>query len=127
MTFISRLFIGLLKNNKQPFFNTIKAYCLMKIGKHQECEDILGDIKPMSQRDPNTIKYLVFIYTAFGRNEEATLLLEKFKEEVKEHNKNNRQDLNEQLFFSYVREGKLLKQQNQGLHLYKEHTKDIYA
>ena len=25
---------GLLKNNKQPFFNTIKAYCLMKLGKH---------------------------------------------------------------------------------------------
>jgi len=39
----------------------------------------------------------------------------------------SRADLGEQLFFSYVREGKLLKQQNQGLHLYKEHQRDIYA
>ena len=38
-----------------------------------------------------------------------------------------RADLGEQLFFSYVREGKLLKQQNQGLHLYKVHNKEIYA
>ena len=94
-----------MKNNKQPFFNTIKAYCLMKIGKHSECSDLLNDIKPMNQKDPNTIKYLVFIFTAFGKNEDATLLLENVKELHK-----NRQDLNEQLFFSYVREGKLLKQ-----------------
>jgi len=38
-----------------------------------------------------------------------------------------RVDLGEALFFSYVREGKLLKQQNQGLHLYKVHNEDQYA
>lgn len=36
-------------------------------------------------------------------------------------------DLQEQLFFSYVREGKLLKQQNQALTLYKSHQKEIHA
>ena len=94
----------------------------MKLGKHSECQDLLVEIKPMNQRDPYTIKYLVFIYTAFGQNEEATKLLEAVQTIHSE-----RDDLGEQLFFSYVREGKLLKQQNQGLHLYKIHTKDIYA
>ena len=55
-----------MKNNKQPFFNTIKAFCLMKMGKHSECLDLLNEIKPLNQKDPFTIKYLVFIYTAFG-------------------------------------------------------------
>ena len=49
----------------------------------------------------------MFIYTAFGQNEEATKLLE----QVQQFH-GGRADLGEQLFFSYVREGKLLKQQN---------------
>jgi hypothetical protein len=39
----------------------------------------------------------------------------------------SKKDLHEQLFYSYVREGKLLKQQNQALTLYKQHQSDIYA
>jgi len=38
----------------------------MKLGKHPDCLDLLAEIKPQNQRDPYTIKYLVFIYTAFG-------------------------------------------------------------
>ena len=68
------------------------------------------------------ILYLVFIYTAFSQSAEATKLLEGVQSLYSE-----RMDLGEQLFFSYVREGKLLKQQNQALHLYKVHNKDIYA
>jgi len=36
----------------------------------------MTEIKPLNQKDPYTIKYLVFIYTAFGQNEESTKLLE---------------------------------------------------
>ena len=46
---------------------------------------------------------MVFIFTAFGENEEATKLLEATKPFHGE-----RGDLGEQLFFTYVREGKLL-------------------
>ena len=47
------------------------------------------------------------IYIAFGMNAEATKLLET----VIEFNDTNkeREDIGEQLFFSYVREGKLLR------------------
>ena len=58
--------LGLAKNSKHPFYNTIKAYCLMKLGKHQECQDLLTEIKPHNQRDQHTVRYLVFIFTAFG-------------------------------------------------------------
>ena len=96
--------IGLMKNPKSAFFNTLKAYCLMKTGKHQDCQDLLTEIKPSRQQDPFVIKYLINIYTAFGQNAEATQLLEGVQSIHGE-----RQDLGEQLFFSYVREGKLLK------------------
>ena len=111
-----------MKNPKNSFFNVLKAYCLMKTGKHSDCRDILKEVKAMKQTDPHTIKYLIFIYTAFDQNEQATMLLENVQTIHGE-----RADLGEQLFFSYVREGKLLKQQNQGLHLYKVHNKELYA
>lgn len=44
----------------------------------------------MRQTDPNIVKYLVFIFTAFGQNEEATELLETI---FNEHN--HRLDLGE--------------------------------
>ena len=65
----------------------------------------MAEIKPMNQKEPHTIKYLVFVFTAFGQNEDATKLLE-----AVQPNHGDRADLGEQLFFSYVREGKLLKQ-----------------
>ena len=97
--------IGLQKNTKNPFFNTIKAFCLMKLDRHEECKQILTEFKPQNQKDPITIKYIVWIYTAFGWNDKATELLEAVKDIH-----GDKQDLGEQLFFSYVREGKLLKQ-----------------
>ena len=40
------------KGNKQTpsfaFFTTMKAYCLMKLGKHSESSDLLTEIKPMN-------------------------------------------------------------------------------
>ncbi len=39
----------------------------------------------------------------------------------------DKQELQEELFYSYVREGKLLKQQNQALTLYKAHQEEIHA
>ena len=36
-------------------------------------------------------------------------------------------ELQEELFFSYVREAKVLKQQNQALSMYKQFQKDIHA
>ena len=36
----------------------------------------MAEIKPMNQKEPHTIKYLVFVFTAFGQNEDATKLLE---------------------------------------------------
>ena len=38
----------------------------MKLGKHSECSDLMADIKPQNQKDAYTVKYLVFIFTAFG-------------------------------------------------------------
>ena len=86
-------------------FDVVKAYCLMKQGKHADCNDILADIRPQSVSDPFAVKYLVFIYTAFGQNANATEVLENAFEVH-----SDRPDLGEQLFFAYVREGKLLKQ-----------------
>ena len=72
--------IGLQKNTKNPFFNTIKAFCLMKLDRHEECKQILTEFKPQNQKDPITIKYIVWIYTAFGWNDKATELLEAVKD-----------------------------------------------
>lgn len=94
----------------------------MKLGKHSECQELLAEIRPQNQKDHLIVKYLVFIFTAFGQNEEATQLLEGVQQIH-----GDKEELGKQLFFAYVREGKLLKQQNQGLHLYKIHTKEIYA
>jgi len=72
--------------------------------------------------DPVTSKYLLAIYNDLGIYNEATALLEY----VMTVNLDN-EELGEELFFSYVRENKLLKQQNQALQLYKTFGRDIYA
>ena len=77
----------------------------MKLGKHQESQDLLTEIKPHNQREFNTVRYLVFIFTAFSMNADATRLLENVQGTHGE-----RAELGEQLFFAYVRESKLLKQ-----------------
>jgi len=58
----------LMKNPKNSFFNILKAFCLMKTGKHSDCRDILKEVKAMKMTDPHSIRYLIFIYTAFGDN-----------------------------------------------------------
>jgi tetratricopeptide (TPR) repeat protein len=88
----------------------------MKGDKIPECTEILHEYRALKPNDSTTTKYMVSIYNNLGRYGDATLLLE--------HTLNlfpNKKDLQEQLFFSYVREGKLLKQQNQALTLYKAH------
>ena len=100
----------------------MKAYSLMKTDRLAECEEIVSDMKSQRHSDPYAVLYLVYIYTAFSQSEQATKLLESVQTQLGE-----RQDIGEQLFFSYVREGKLLKQQNQALHLYKVHSKEHYA
>ena len=94
----------------------------MKQSKHADCNEALSEIKPMAVTDPFAVKYLVFVYTAFGLNQNATEVLENTFEQH-----GDRPDLGEQLFFAYVREGKTLRQQTQALHLYKVHERDIYA
>jgi tetratricopeptide (TPR) repeat protein len=64
----------------------------------------------------------VAIYNNIGRYAESTETLE-FSLDMFPGNK----DLSEALFFSYVREGKLLKQQNQALTLYKAHQQENHA
>jgi len=76
----------------------------------------------MKPADSTTAKYQVAIYNNLARYSEATVLMEYVLNIFP-----GKLDLQEQLFFSYVREGKLLKQQNQALTLYKSHQKEIHA
>jgi hypothetical protein len=52
-------------------------------------------------------KYLVYAYNELGMYSETTALLEYNLSAAQDN-----EELSEELFFSYVREGKLLKQQN---------------
>ena len=80
---------------------------MMKTGKHKDCNEIITDLKPLTLNltDPFTVRHLVFIFTAFSQNENATLALENAFEVH-----SGRSDLGEQLFFAYVREGKTVSQ-----------------
>ena len=89
------------------FYAVITSYCLMKVGKEQECKDVLNDYKTMKPTDTTTCKYMVAIYNNLGSYNQATQLLEYILNLFP-----NKKDLQEQLFYSYVREGMLLKQQN---------------
>ena len=62
------------------------------------------------------------IYNELGRHDDATLILEGITQMYP-----GKRELNELLFFSYVRQGDLLKQQNQALTLYKSHQEAIHA
>ena len=66
---------GLAKNPKQPFFNTIKAYCLLKTFQHEQSREILLEINK-KQTDHYTVLYMVYCFVAFGWNAEVTNLLE---------------------------------------------------
>ena len=65
-------------------------------------------MKPLTLNltDPFAVRHLVFIFTAFSQNANATHVLENAFEVH-----SDRHDLGEQLFFAYVREGKTVQQQ----------------
>lgn len=96
------------------FYAVITAFCNLKMGKTQECLEILNDYKAQKPLDSETARYLAAIYNNLGRYSDATATLEHILEMFP-----GNQDLQEALFCSFVREGKLLKQQNQALSLYK--------
>ena len=101
---------------------TLKAYALLEYDKKDECLSCLADISPTTMTDPVIVKLLVLTLIKLGMVAECTKMLEGSQAAHP-----TRVDVNEQLFFAYVRENKLLKQQNQALHLYKITDKDLYA
>lgn len=103
------------------FFSIIEAYCQLKQGKTQECHDILADFRGQKPMDSQTAIYLSYIYNELGRHADATTVLEVAANDFK------KRQLNELLFFAYVRQGNLLKQQNQALQLYKNHQEALHA
>ena len=82
----------------------MKAYCLLKQNKNGDCLELLTEIKSNRPSDPITAKYLINIYNDLGMYNETTSLLEY----VLSVNLDS-EELCEELFFSYVRENKLLK------------------
>jgi tetratricopeptide (TPR) repeat protein len=89
------------------FFAIITAYCLLKVGKQQDAIDILNEYKQIKASDTLTAMYQASVLTGLGRYSDATSLLEYILNIFP-----SKKNLQEELFFSYVREGKLLKQQN---------------
>lgn len=104
------------------FYLIITAYCLLKMGKQAEALELLSDVKPERTEDSQSAIYLVAIYNHLGRHNSATQALEFATTRYQNH-----RGLAEELFYSYVREGKLLKQQNQALTLYKAHQEEAHA
>lgn len=66
--------------------------------------DIISEYKTSKPQDSETVKYLVHIYNNMGRYSEATATLESAIDMF-----HTNKELGEALFFSYVREAKLLK------------------
>ena len=65
----------------------------------------MAELKQTKPTDPVIAKYLVYAYNELGMYSETTSLLEFILTASQEN-----EELGEELFFSYVREGKLLKQ-----------------
>jgi hypothetical protein len=78
----------------------MKAYCFLKVGKYVECKEVLTEFKALKQTEAHTVKYLSEIYTFFGENENAGILLENVKAMhvgKLEPNKKKDIDINEQI------------------------------
>ena len=60
--------IKLKHRPKDTLYSTCKAYALLRLKQITECRDILNDIKPLQRfhSHPDTVMYLVLIYTALG-------------------------------------------------------------
>lgn len=85
----------------------MKAHCLVRLQKANETGDIITELKTNRPSDPVIVKYLIQVYNDLGQYSESTSLLE-YALTMSLDN----EELCEELFFAYVREGKLLKQQN---------------
>lgn len=114
----------LVKNVNVTFYNTMKAFSLLKLGKIAEIQDLLTEIKTQQKTAAETVtaRYLIQIYNEINQNGEATQLLE-----LVCANSPDDEEMAEELFYSYVREHKLLKQQNHALAMYKSFQKDLYS
>jgi hypothetical protein len=62
------------------------------------------------------------VFNDLGQYEQTTALLEYVVKIHMDH-----EEIHEELCFAYVRENKLLKQQNQALQLYKQFQRDVHA
>jgi tetratricopeptide (TPR) repeat protein len=98
------LFLGLTKNINQQFYKVMKSYCLGKLQKYQEAQEVISELKQSKPNDPVISKYLVYAFNELGMYSETTALLEYILAPAQDN-----EELCEELFFSYVREGKLLK------------------
>lgn len=105
---VSSYCLGLTKNINQQFYRVMRAYCLAKLSKFNEALESVQDSRQNKPNDPIIAKYLAYAYNDLGLYSEATALLEYVLNLSTETN----EELSEELFFSYVRENKLLKQQN---------------
>ena len=110
------------KGNDANYFKTMKGFWLMKLKKPTEGLDLAAEVKATKPKNAILCKYLALIYTEGGQYSEATSILEDTYISNPED-----EDIGQDLFFSYVRENKLLKQQNHALLLYKNFEKEIYA
>lgn len=64
----------------------------------------------------------MYVYNDLAQYDQTTALLEYVVKVHMDH-----EEMQEELFFAYVRENKLLKQQNQALQLYKQFQRDVHA
>ena len=110
------------KGVNSNFFKTMKGFCLIKMKKPHEGLDLAVEVKVTKPTNPEICKYLALIYTETGHFSEATTILEDTYFMNPDH-----EDIGRDLFFSYVRENKLLKQQNHALMLYKQFENEVYA
>lgn len=83
----------------------MKALALLKLQKLPEAADLVAEVKATKPTDPVIAKHLILVFNDMGQYQETTALLEYVMAFSLEH-----EELSEELFFSYVREGKLLKQ-----------------
>jgi hypothetical protein len=82
----------------------MKAHCMIRMQKAHEISDLMNELKTNKPSDPTIVKYLIQVYNELGTYSEATTLLE-YALTMSLDN----EELCEELFFAYVREGKLLK------------------
>jgi len=95
---------------------------MLKMGKTTEIMDTLTELKTQKIPDNLTAKHLIILYNELHLNSDATALLEQVY-----YGNQSDEEMAEELFFSYVRENKLLKQQNHALSMYKSFNKDVYS